>query len=47
MTRMENEIGAERFAKSHFVRAAKLFSDMSKARQFPEFLTLSAYELID
>ncbi len=47
MTRMENEIGAERFAKSHFVRAAKLFSDMSKARQFPEFLTLPAYELID
>ena len=45
--RIENEIGPVRFSKGHFERAAKLFSEMSKARQCAEFLTLPAYELID
>ena len=47
MTRIENEMGKERFAKSNFTRAAKLFTEMSQARQCAEFLTLPAYELID
>ena len=47
MIRMENEIGAEKFSKSHFKQAARLFTEMSKARQFSDFLTLPAYELID
>ena len=47
LTRIENEMGKERFAKSNFTRAAKLFTEMSKARQCAEFLTLPAYELID
>jgi malate synthase len=47
MIRMENELGAEKFSKSHFKQAARLFTEMSKARQFSDFLTLPAYELID
>ncbi len=47
MIRMENELGAEKFSKSHFKQAARLFTEMSKARQFADFLTLPAYELID
>jgi len=47
LTRIENEINPIRFSKGHFARAAKLFSEMSKARQCAEFLTLPAYELID
>ncbi len=31
----------------NYSRAAKLFSEMSKAKEFAEFLTLPAYELID
>jgi malate synthase len=45
--RIENEIGPVRYGKGHFVRAAKLFSEMSRSRNFAEFLTLPAYELID
>ena len=47
MIRMEKELGPEKFAKSHFKNAARLFTEMSRARQFPDFLTLPAYELID
>lgn len=47
MVRIENETSPARFSKGHFVRAAKLFSELSKARQCAEFLTLPAYELID
>jgi malate synthase len=34
------------FARSKFEDAAKLFSDLIYAEDFPEFLTLPAYELI-
>jgi malate synthase len=47
LTRIENELGPARFNKGRFERAAKLFTDMSRSRQFAEFLTLPAYELID
>ena len=47
LTRIENEIGPARFSKGHFAQAAKLFTNMSKSREFSEFLTLPAYELID
>lgn len=47
LTRIENEIGPVRFGKGHFTKAAKLFTDMSRAKQCAEFLTLPAYELID
>ncbi len=47
LNRIEHEVGPVRFSKGHFERAAKLFSDMSRNRQFPDFLTLPAYELIN
>jgi malate synthase len=47
LQRIENEIGPARFGKGQFDRAAKLFSEMSRNRNFAEFLTLPAYELID
>ena len=47
LTRIENEIGPVRYGKGHFVRAAELFTELSRARQCAEFLTLPAYELID
>ena len=31
---------------SHFELAAKLFRDEVSAQEFPEFLTLSAYEVL-
>lgn len=47
LTRIENEVGPARFSKGHYEPAARLFSEMSRSRQFSEFLTLPAYELID
>jgi malate synthase len=47
MARIEKEVGSARFSSGHYARAAKLFSEMSKAPEFAEFLTLPAYELID
>ena len=47
MARIEKEVGSARFAAGNYARAAKLFSEMSKAQAFAEFLTLPAYELID
>ena len=39
--------GAERFDRGHFPLAAKLFEQMTCSPEFPEFLTLAAYEHID
>jgi malate synthase len=47
MARIEKEVGSARFSAGNYARAAKLFSEMSKAKEFAEFLTLPAYELID
>lgn len=47
LMRIEHELHPTRFSQGHFARAAKLFSEMSKARQCAEFLTSPAYELID
>ena len=47
MARIEKEVGSARFSAGNYSRAAKLFSEMSKAKEFAEFLTLPAYELID
>ncbi|MSU59970.1 MAG: malate synthase A [Pedosphaera sp.] len=47
MARIEKEVGSARFGAGNYARAAKLFSEMSKAKEFAEFLTLPAYELID
>jgi malate synthase len=47
MARIEREVGSARSNAGNYTRAAKLFSEMSKAKEFAEFLTLPAYELID
>lgn len=45
--RIENDIGHAHYSKGHYEKAAKLFTDMSRSREFAEFLTLPAYALID
>jgi malate synthase len=47
MAKIEEEVGAERFAKGHYAEAAELFTKMSKSADFAEFLTLPAYEMIN
>jgi malate synthase len=47
MERVRGEVGAAAFEGGRFPDAIKLFSDMSLADEFEEFLTLPAYQLID
>ena len=47
MAKIEEEVGAERFNSGHYAKAAELFTKMSKSEDFPEFLTLPAYEMSD
>jgi malate synthase len=47
MERVKGEVGAAAFEGGRFPEAIKLFSDMSLADTFEEFLTLPAYRLID
>ncbi len=43
---IRGEIGAERYEHGHFPLATKLFTEMVKADDFIEFLTLPAYECL-
>ena len=47
MERVKREVGAKAFEGGRFPEAIKLFSDMSLAPEFEEFLTLPAYRLFD
>ena len=47
MERVRGEVGAEAYEGGRFPEAIRLFSDMSLADAFEEFLTLPAYRLID
>jgi malate synthase len=47
MKRVKEEVGAAAFEGGRFPEAIGLFSDMSLAGDFEEFLTLPAYRLID
>lgn len=47
MARIADEVGASRFSAGRYSEAAELFTRMSKAADFEEFLTLPAYDLID
>ena len=47
MERVKGEVGAKAFEGGRFKDAIQLFSDMSLADTFDEFLTLPAYKLID
>ncbi|TVR23016.1 MAG: malate synthase A [Anaerolineaceae bacterium] len=46
MDAIKQEIGAERFAGGHFDRAAQLFDQMIRERDFVPFLTLPAYDYL-
>jgi malate synthase len=47
MERVRGEVGEKAFDGGRFKEATQLFSDMSLAVEFEEFLTLPAYKLID
>ena len=47
LERFRQSVGAERFEKGNYPLAGKLFQDMMTRAEFPEFLTLVAYEHID
>ena len=47
MERVRGEVGEKAFDGGRFKDAIALFSDMSLAVEFEEFLTLPAYKLID
>lgn len=45
--RIRDEIGAEQFDQGRFTEAAELFESVSLSDEFPEFLTLPAYQLLE
>ena len=47
LDRLRNQIGAARFDSGKYDLAARLFRQMTEAGEFPEFLTVAAYEHID
>jgi malate synthase len=46
LTRVREEVGAERFDAGRFTDAAALFSRLSLEPEFAEFLTLPAYDAL-
>ena len=46
LSRIHEEVGAERLTAGVFPTAARLFEQMTKSDSFDEFLTLPAYELL-
>ncbi|HSF84997.1 MAG TPA: malate synthase A [Acidimicrobiia bacterium] len=47
MARMREEFGEEIFDNGKFVEAGRLFEEVALSPDFPEFLTLPAYEMLD
>ena len=46
MAKVREAIGPENYDKGRFPEAIELFSEMSLAKEFAEFLTLPAYKLL-
>ena len=46
MKSLRETLGEERWTNGHFEQAVSLFSEMTKAQECEEFLTLPAYRLI-
>jgi malate synthase len=46
MDKLRRQLGPERFDAGRFDLAGELFLQLTRAREFPEFLTLVAYELL-
>jgi malate synthase len=47
LEKLQTKLGAERFGSMGFKEAAQIYEDMMTSADFPEFLTLVAYEHID
>ena len=47
LAKIKKHVGDDRYASGHFEEAAKLFEEMMTGANFPEFLTLVAYEHIN
>jgi malate synthase len=47
LTKLRNDLGAARYDSGAFGNAAKIFQELMTNRDFPEFLTLVAYQYID
>ena len=45
--KVQQELGAEQFAKTKFPKAKLLYEEMMTSSDFPDFLTLGAYDNID
>lgn len=45
--KLRTQLGAARFDSGKFGQAAQMFADMTRADEFPEFLTTVAYQQID
>ena len=46
LLKIKEMMGEERYESGHFSQATDLFRDMVLSKDFPEFLTLKAYELL-
>jgi malate synthase len=46
LTKIQSEIGADRYTRGHFIKAISLFMQMVKTPHLDEFLTLPAYEML-
>jgi malate synthase len=47
LEKIRGQVGARRYESGKFEQAAKLFQEMSISPDFPDFLTLRAYEFLD
>ena len=47
LDKLRTQLGAQRFDAGSFTLAAQMFAEMTRAAEFPEFLTLVAYQHID
>jgi malate synthase len=47
LSKLRNRIGAELYDAGQFPLAAQLFEELTRKAEFPEFLTVAAYEYID
>ena len=47
LAKIKKHVGDDRYASGHFEEASELFQEMMTGANFPEFLTLVAYEHID
>jgi malate synthase len=47
LEKLRKQVGAERFESGRFTTASQIFEKMMTSAEFPEFLTLLAYDYLD